>query len=470
MMRARENKRTVLHNLVTPGRGNERRPVQILIEGETIAGLAGPDDSVTADERVDLGGCLVLPGAIDGHVHFDDPGFTQREDFATGTRAAAAGGVTMVVDMPCTSLPPVTSVDALQNKLAMIEPKAMVDFMLWGGVSGNVIDDPGWRDRLAGLVEAGIAAVKIYFLSGMETFTDLTEDRAHQVMETAAALAIPVGVHAEDRGVVERAMAVVQEEGGASPRDYARSRPVEGEVQAAETLRRLCRETGARTHIVHIASRKALDVVVKARAEGLPMSAETCPHYLLFTEDDLERLGSVLKTAPVVKKETDRQGLWRGLRDGDLLFVASDHAAGLWPDEKQTGSIWTDYGGVPGVELLLPTLYCEGVRKGRITLERLVEIAATEPAAFFGLTHRKGRMVAGCDADLAVVDEGQTLTVRADALHNKNRYTPLEGRVLSGRIVETWVRGRRVYERGGDGVEAFLPLPAGRFIRRGEGR
>ena len=150
--------------------------------------------------------------------------------------------------------------------------------------------------------------------------------------------------------------------------------------------------------------------------------------------------------------------------------MASDHAAGLWPDEKQTGSIWTDYGGVPGVELLLATLYSEGVRKGRITLERLVEIAATEPAAFFGLTHRKGRMVAGCDADLAVVDEGQTLTVRADALHNKNRYTPLEGRVLSGRIVETWVRGRRVYERGGDGVEAFLPLPAGRFIRRGEGR
>lgn len=458
---------TVLHNLVIPGRANERRSAQILVQGEKIAAVEGCNEAVTADVRLDLGGRLVLPGAIDGHVHFDDPGFTEREDFATGTRAAAAGGVTMVVDMPCTSLPPVTSVEALENKLRIIEPKAMVDFMLWGGVSGIVVNAPGWREQLAALVEAGVAAVKIYFLSGMDTFTDLTTDQAQQVLEAAAALNIPVGVHAEDRSVVELATAAVREEGGASPRDYARSRPAVGEIRAAETLRRLCRDTGARTHIVHIASRQALEVVAAARAEGLPMSAETCPHYLLFTEDDLETMGSLLKTAPVVKSGQDRHGLWRGLHDGDLLFVASDHAAGVWPDEKQTGSIWSDYGGVPGVELVLPTLYSEGVRAGRITLERLVAVTASEPAAFFGVAHRKGRIEAGFDADLAVIDEGQPYTVRAAGLHNKNRYTPLEGRELHGRVVQTWVRGRKVFDRIGGPEEAFAASPTGCFVRRG---
>ncbi len=185
-------------------------------------------------------------------MHFDDPGFTQREDFATGTRAAAAGGVTMVVDMPCTSLPPVTSVEALENKLRIIEPKAMVDFMLWGGVSGNIFDAPGWREQLAALVEAGIAAVKIYLLSGMDTFTDLTADQARQVLEAAAALDIPVGVHAEDRSVVERATAAVREEGGDSARDYARSRPAAGgDSGGRNPASPLPRHGGANPHRAH---------------------------------------------------------------------------------------------------------------------------------------------------------------------------------------------------------------------------
>ncbi len=459
--------KTLLHNLVIPGRGNERRAVQVLIDGEQIAGVMRPDEMVTVDNRVDLRGALVLPGAIDGHVHFDDPGFTQREDFATGTRAAAAGGVTMVVDMPCTSLPPVTSAENLKNKLEIIAPKAHVDFMLWGGVSDNCLREGDWRRRLADLASAGVAAIKIYLISGMETFRDVTPAQAQEILKECAGLNMPVGVHAEDRQVIEAAKSAVRARGGDSPLDYAAARPAEGEIAAARTLQDLCRQTGARIHIVHIASREALDVVSAARSEGLPLSAETCPHYLLFTDDDLQRLGALLKTAPVVKSATDREGLWRGLETGEILYLASDHAAGLWPEEKNTGSIWTDYGGVPGVELLLPTLFSEGVAKGRITLERLVELTSRAPAKFFDVGHRKGLLEAGFDADFSVIDERSSWTVRAEDLHNKNRYTPLEGMSLEGRIQETWVRGRRVFARDEHGRETFSEPPTGRYIKRG---
>lgn len=459
--------KTLLHNLVIPKSGNERQPAQLLIDGDHIAAVPEPGERVTADTRVDLKGALVLPGAIDGHVHFDDPGFTTREDFDTGTKAAAAGGVTMVVDMPCTSLPPVTSAANLHNKLGIIAPKARVDFMLWGGVSSNVLENPNWQQEVEGLIDAGVGAIKIYLLSGMDTFKDVGLEQARQVLEFTARRGIPVGVHAEDRAVVKQAKAAVLGRGGNSPLDYAAARPAEGEITAARTLRDLCRQTGARIHIVHIASKDALDIVTAARSEGLPLSAETCPHYLLFTDHDLDRLGALLKTAPVVKSLRDREGLWKGLEARELLFVASDHAAGVWPEEKNTGSIWTDYGGVPGVELLLPTLFSEGVVKGRITLERLVEITSRAPADFFGAGRCKGRIEKGYDADFSVIDEASTWTVCASGLHNKNRYTPLEGMTLEGRIQETWVRGRRVFFRDKQGEETFSEQPLGRFLKRG---
>jgi dihydroorotase-like cyclic amidohydrolase len=189
-----------------------------------------------------------------------------------------------------------------------------------------------------------------------------------------------------------------------------------------------CRATGARVHIVHLAAGEALDAVSAARFENLPISAETCPHYLEFTIQDFERLGSVLKTAPVVKSEVDRERLWQGLVSGEISFVATDHAAGRWPEEKETGSIWTDYGGVPGVELMLPYLYSQGFSTGRITLQRLTELVSSEPARFFGIDHRKGFLRPGYDADFVVFDESDRWTVRASTLHNLNRYTPLEGR------------------------------------------
>ena len=408
-----------------------------------------PPADLHADEEIDLGGLWVLPGVIDGHVHFDDPGFTDREDFETGTRAAAAGGVTCVVDMPCTSLPPVTSAANLKNKLEVVSPKAHVDFMFWGGVSGNSMADEAWRDHLAELVEEGVASIKMYMLSGMDTFLDLGVDQIGEALTETARLGIPAGFHAEDRDLVRRLTAELQAQGRNTLIDYAASRPHAAETRAVRNLRRLCGETGARVHVVHVGCGRALDEIAEARAEGLPMSGETCPHFLEFTVEDFAVAGSALKTAPVVKSAQDRDRLWQGLKNGDVEFIATDHAAGVWPDEKQTGSGWTDYGGIPGVELALSYVYSEGVRRGRISLQRMIELMSEAPARFFGVDDRKGRLESGFDADFAVFDPNEAWVVRGAELHNKNPYTPHEGATLTGRVRQTFVRGEKVFERRG---------------------
>jgi allantoinase len=456
-------------NLRIPSEGNDTEAVELVVADGRFEEIL-PAGSVTAagDEQwVDLEGALVLPGVIDGHVHFDDPGFTQREDFSSGTSAAAAGGVTCVVDMPCTSLPPVVNIEALENKLKIIGPKAHVDYMLWGGVSANAMTNQQWRKHLADLVDAGVAAIKIYMLSGMDTFRDLTTAEIREVLTQTHKLGIPVGVHAEDRSLVDELTERARARGDDSPAAYAAARPAAAEASAVMAAVEAVRETGARVHIVHLASGEALDVVSAARFEDLPISAETCPQYLQFTINDLKRMGSLLKTAPVVKDESDRQRLWQGLESGELSFVATDHAAARWPDEKETGSIWTDYGGVPGVELLLPYLWSEGVVGGRITLQRLTELLSSEPARFFGVDHRKGWLRPGYDADFVVFDEGARWTVKADALHNLNRYTPFEDFELTGRVRATYVRGHCAFERRPEGTEFFAPAGTGQWVRRG---
>lgn len=458
--------RTTFANASIPAEGNDTRAVDLLVENGKIVVIATSGDTAEADTVVDLSGALVLPGVIDTHVHFDDPGFTHRENFATGTKAAAAGGVTTVVDMPCTTLPPVTSWSALDNKLHVVAPKAHVDFMLWGGVSDNAMGDPNWRDHLADIVNAGVASIKVYMLSGMDTFRDLSHAQLAEVLTATAALGIPVGVHAEARSLVHELTERLTSQGKNAPLDYAAARPAEVERSAVATMRDLCRATGARVHIVHLAAGSALDIVRDAKRDGLPMTAETCPHFLAFTAEDLARQGALLKTAPVVKSAADRDHLWDGVASGEIEWVATDHAAGEWPDEKHTGSIWSDYGGVPGVELMLPYLYSEGVRTGRVTLERLVEITAGAPARFLGIAGRKGRLAVGYDADFVVLDTDETWTVHAAALHNLNRYTPLEGHTLTGRVRAAYVRGNPVYQRADDGAERFAEPGTGQWVRR----
>ena len=461
--------RTRFINLRIPSGGNATEPAEIVVADGRFEEIlpAGSETAASGEQWVNLRGALVLPGVIDGHVHFDDPGYTHREDFASGTAAAAAGGVTCVVDMPCTSLPPVTDTEALATKVRAIQTKTYVDFMLWGGVSGNAMEHDDWRETLAELAEAGVAAIKVYCLSGMDTFTALDYGRIREVMEAADELGVPVGIHAEDPVVVRELTKDIQNRGGNSPADYASSRPTLAEVAAVRELIECCRTTGARSHIVHLSSGTALDLITAARNEGVPITAETCPHFLQFTLDDLLRQGSLLKTAPVVKSIEDRERLWRGVADSEIEFIATDHAPGQWPEEKNTGSIWTDYGGIPGVETLLPYLYSEGVSAGRITLEQLVKLTASHPARFFGVDERKGSLREGHDADFVVLDENVRWTVLGSELHNLNRYTPLEGHEFTGRVRATYVRGQAVFERKPDGRELFAPAGCGKWIQRG---
>lgn len=454
-------------HLRLPTQENETVEAEMLVcEGriETVV-PAGDIPVGSTEELIDLHGALVLPGVIDTHVHFDEPGFTHRENFESGTRAAAAGGVTCVVDMPCTTLPAVTTAAALAHKVDVVSPRAHVDFMLWGGVSDNAMEDPRWRENLAELVQAGVASIKIYTLSGMDTFRDLTADKVHQVLSQTARLGIPVGVHAEDRALVSELTERLQSAGKEAPADYAASRPAEAETRAVSALMDHCRKTRARVHIVHVGAGEALDVICRARQEGLPVSAETCPHFLEFTNRDLDLMAALLKTAPVVKSAADRERLWQGVANGDIDWVATDHAAGQWPEEKHTGSIWTDYGGVPGVELLLPYLYSEGVLRGRISLERLAEITAEVPARFLGIEQKKGRIAPGLDADFVVFDDQASWTVEPEKLHNLSRYTPLSGKTLTGRVRSVYLRGQRIYHRK-DNRESFAAPGTGRWVQR----
>jgi allantoinase len=461
--------RTRFVNLRIPAGGNDVQPAEIVVADGLFEEIlpAGSETAAGGEQWVNLRGALVLPGVIDGHVHFDDPGFTHREDFASGTASAAAGGVTCVVDMPCTSLPPVTDTEALASKVRAIQSKAYVDFMLWGGVSGNVMAGAGWREQLGELVEAGVAAIKVYCLSGMESFAALDYPQIRSVLQTADELGVPVGVHAEDSTVVRELTREIRNRGGDEPADYAASRPTLVEVAAVRELIECSRSTGARAHIVHLSSGAALDLITSAKNEGVPITSETCPHFLQFTMDDLLRQGSLLKTAPVVKSIEDRDRLWRGIADDEIEFVTTDHAPGQWPEEKNTGSIWTDYGGVPGVETLLPYLYSEGVSAGRITLEQLVMRTAAAPAEFFGIDDRKGALLEGHDADFVVLDEDVRWSVQGSELHNLNRYTPFEGHQFTGRVRATYVRGQAVFERKADGRELFAPAGSGRWVQRG---
>jgi allantoinase len=400
---------------------------------------------------IDVEGRWLLPGAVDGHVHFDDPGFTHRENFATGTSAAAAGGVTTVLDMPCTSIPPVTDVASMDRKLRVIAPKACVDFALWGGVRGNGYCAEAMKRSLQSLYSCGVRSIKTYLVSGMPTFEALAPEQLREVMLAAADIGLTVGVHAEDARLVqegtEREQAAPD---GDAPAAYARARSAEAEAKGIAACIALAEATRARVHVVHVACGEGVKLLREAKARGVTITAETCPQYLAFTVDDLGRMGSVLKTAPVVKSAADREALWEGLVDGTLDMVATDHAPGQWPVEKQSGSIWTDYGGVPGVELLLPYVLSEGVAKGRITLARALELLSSEPARIHGLGSRKGALQPGMDADFVAVDPTAKWTVHAEQLITRQKYTPFEGHELCGRVMRTFVRGREVFaqERG----------------------
>ncbi len=424
------------------------RKMDVRIRGDKIAGIASDFEPEDGEEVIDVGALEMYPGAIDPHVHFDEPGFTHREDFFHGSMAAARGGITTVIDMPCTSLPPVTTLENLKVKLAVISGRSVVDFALFGGVSGDRIESALSKD-MADLAPF-VVGYKCYFISGMESFTEVDHFGFSRALAKAASLGRPLLLHAEDPGIVYPATGYLKAQAtkeGRQPswNDYCDSRPELAESVAAAEALALAGKHAPKLHIVHVGTSEVVDLLGYG-LDGMDRGAtcETCPHYLEFSKEDFVSKKSALKTAPPVKSRGQAARLWEQLADGAITFVASDHAPA--PEaEKTTGSPWSDYGGIPGTGTLFPYLYSEGFRKNRLSLKVFLRVTSGAAAERYGLSGAKGSIRVGKDADLVLMDPRGEYKVSGKNLLSKGTITPFEGMKLSGSVRMTLVRGRMVW-------------------------
>ncbi|MEA2381165.1 MAG: allantoinase [Solirubrobacteraceae bacterium] len=428
---------------------NGVRRADVGVAGGRIVAVA-PELGDAAREEIDAAGRHVLPGAVDAHVHFNDPGRAGYEGFRTGTRAAAAGGTTTVVDMPLNAQPPTVDAAAFDRKRAAVERAALVDFALWGGlVPGNV-------DRLGELAARGVVGFKAFMAAtGMPDFAMADDLTLYEGMRAAAALRLPVAVHAESEAITSALAARAQREGRTGVRDYLASRPAIAEIEAIGRALLLAEETGCALHVVHVSTGRGVALVAEARARGVDATCETCPHYLALDESDAERLGAVAKCAPPLRAAAERDALWAAL--DDVAFVASDHSPAP-PELKQADDFFAIWGGIAGVQALLAALLDAGHHERGLALERIAQLSADGPARRLRLAG-KGRIEPGADADLAVVDLAAPTEITTEMLLSRHRLSPYVGRTFRGRIVRTIVRGTTVVADG----DVVAP-PAGRLV------
>jgi allantoinase len=414
----------------------------------------GPALPGSRNVELDIKGLHVFPGVVDAHVHFNEPGREEWEGFATGTAALAAGGTTTYFDMPLNSHPPTVDARAFDRKLAAAQASSLVDFALWGGIV------PGNLDNLDELAERGVMGFKVFMSnSGIEDFQASDDLTLYEGMARAAKLGCVVAVHAENDGITgqlaRRAVAL----GQTGVRDYLKSRPVVAELEAIERAILFASETGCPLHIVHVSSGRGVGIVAEARARGIDVSCETCPHYLVLTEDDMERLGAIAKCAPPLRPLGEQDALWRQLFDGTLAMVASDHSpapAGM----KTAANFFQVWGGISGCQSLLQLMLTEGYAGRQLPLTTIASIAAGYPAQRFGVSPAKGSIAVGADADLVLVYLESSAVLRAEDLLYRHKHSPYVGRTLHGRIVQTMVRGTTVYQDG-----KVVSPPVGRLLR-----
>jgi len=417
-------------------------------DGRIVA--VAPELDAAAAEEVDARGLHVLPGAVDAHVHLNDPGRADTEGFDTGTLAAAAGGTTTVVDMPLNARPPTIDARAFDAKVAAARGRAHVDFALWGGLV------PGNADRMEELAARGVVGFKAFMADTATPEFAMADDLTlYEGMAVAAKVGRPVAVHAESEAITSALAARARREGRTGVRDYLASRPAVAEVEAIARALLLAEETGCALHVVHVSTGRGVALVAEARARGVDATCETCPHYLVFDEEDAERLGAPAKCAPPLRPADERDALWAAL--DDIAFVASDHSPSL-PETKQGEDFFAIWGGIIGCQALLAVVLDAGHHERGLALERVAALTASAPAARFGLAG-KGRIEPGADADLALADLGGETVLTPETLRHRHPHSPWAGRTLRGRIVRTLVRGTTV-SAGGRAVAA----PRGRLV------
>ena len=437
------------------------RPAAIALRDERIEAVGGYDDFQSSGEQTDFGNSVIMPGLVDSHVHINEPGRTDWEGFASATRAAAAGGVTTMIEMPLNSIPPVTSLQGQSAKIeaatnAGAQGRLAVDVGFWGGVV------PGNTGELRTMHAAGVFGFKCFLVpSGVPEVEEVNEADLRKAMPELASLGATLLVHAELPGPIAEALPSLA---GQDPRNYStwlRSRPHRAEDEAIDLMIALSREFGTRVHVVHLSSASALAALRDARNDGVRITVETCPHYLAFTAEDIPDGATEFKCAPPIRERENQRQLWEALRQGLIDLVASDHSPAP-PAKKyrETGDFMAAWGGISSLQLGLPILWTEARQRG-FAIPDLARWLCRGPARLAAL-QRKGEIKQGYDADFVVWEPEASFRVEPNLLQHRHKLTPYAGRTLYGVVQHTFLRGQSIYASG-----RFMDGQAGRVLTRG---
>ncbi|WP_051978360.1 allantoinase AllB [Edaphobacter aggregans] len=430
----------ISNRVITP---QGMRPAAVVVENGRIVAVTERDSAPQSSNVLDFGDLVLMPGLVDTHVHINEPGRTEWEGFETATRAAAAGGITTLVDMPLNCLPETTTVDALEAKRAAAAGKCYVDWAAWGGLTddnqGHILD----------LANAGVRGFKCFLIDpGIEGLTMVTEAGLERAAPTLAETGLPLLVHAELPGPIA---APARELNGADWQryeTYLRSRPDAAEIEAIRMLLRLCRKYRFRLHIVHLSTALALEELAAAEAEGLPITVETCPHYLHFAAEEIALSATLLKCAPPIRSAQNREALWNGLQQGTIHLIASDHSPCPPAMKRQEeGDFRKAWGGIASLSIAASIVWT-GMRERGISLCRLPQWMAQAPAALAGLSAKKGAIAPGMDADLVVFDPDAKFEVDPSHLHYRHKVSAYLGESFYGVVERTFLRGEEIYNKG----------------------
>ena len=411
-------------------------------DGKIMEVSVGKSLEATADKVMDAEGLHILPGLIDTHVHFNEPGRTEWEGLETGSRSLAAGGATTFFDMPLNSTPPTINKANLALKSSAAEEKSIVNPRFWGGLVPENIAD------LKDLHENGVIGFKAFMSpSGIDDFNNVDDETIYKGMKEIASLGSLLAVHAESTVMCEQLAQEKISQGKVTARDYVESRPIISEIEAVRRILSYAELTGCKLHIVHASSRKVVEVVNDAKQRGVDITVETCPHYLTLTVNDLEKQGAIAKCAPPLRDQDEVEDLWTAVANGEINVIASDHSPAPASMKVITDNIFEGWGGISGAQSTLNIMLTEGHFKRNLPLEKIVELTATNPAKIFGLS-TKGTIAVDYDADLTLVDLNESFELKKEDLFYRHQHSPYVGMTFKGKVKTTIVGGKVVFENG----------------------